>query len=73
MRVSVISEISDAYMYYNPNITSKYKHACHVSPLRHVGARLGSRGSATWPCVPRRTHVGPTQKYTPFFLFFLMF
>ena len=70
MRVSVISEISDAYMYYNRNITSKYKYACHLSPPHHASARVGPRGSATWPCVPRRTHVGPARKYTPFFLFF---
>ena len=44
----------------------------HVSPPRHVGARVGLRGSATWSCVPRRTHVGPAQKSTPFFIFFLI-
>ena len=37
---------------------------CHASapPPRHTGARVGSRSSATWPCVPRRTPAGPAQK-----------
>ena len=59
MRVSLIFHLQNAYMYYNPNITSKYKYACHVSPPPHGGIRVGLHGSATWPCVPRRTHVGP--------------
>ena len=59
-------------MYYNPYNYDKYKYA-HVSPPRHVGARLGPRGAATWPRVPRRIHVDPAGKYTPFFLFFKLF
>ena len=41
-----------------------------MSPPRHADARMGPRGAATWPWVPRRIHVGPVQKYTPFFAFF---
>ena len=49
----------DAYMYYNPILrVNKYT---HVSYPRHVGACVGPRGSATWPCVPRRIHVAPTR------------
>ena len=53
------------YIKYN------YKYV-HTSP-RRVGARVGPRGSATWPCVPRRTHVGPARKLTPFLLFVQLF
>ena len=30
--------------------------------------RMGPRGAATWPCVPRCIHVGPARKYPPFCL-----
>ena len=59
-------------MYYNPYTCDKYKYA-HVSPLRHVGARVGPRGFATWPWVPRRIHVGPAKKLIPFLLLFYCF
>ena len=29
---------------------------------RHVGPR----GAVTWPCVPRRIHMGPARKYPLF-------
>ena len=58
MRVSVI-RISDAYMYYNPILRVNIN--MHTSHPRHVGARVGPCGSATWPCVPRRIHVGPAR------------
>ena len=60
----------DAYMYYNPNIMSKYKYV-YVSHPRHASARVGSRGSAMWPCVPRRIHVSHT-KINPLFILFLI-
>ena len=44
----------------------------HMSPPRHAGARVGPRGSATWPCVPRRTHVGPVRKSSLFLSIFLI-
>ena len=37
------------------NINMRTSHLCHVGP------RVGSRGSATWPCVPRRIHMGPVR------------
>ena len=49
----------DAYMYYNPILrVNKY---VHVSHPRHASARVGPRGSAMWPCVPRCIHVGPAR------------
>ena len=47
-------------MYYNPYTYDKYKYA-HVSPMRHVGARVGLRGATMWPYVPRRIHVAPRE------------
>ena len=37
-----------------------------MSPLRHAGARVGPRGSITWPCMPGRIHTSPAQKINPF-------
>ena len=58
-------------MYDNPPIvTINYKYVCVTSPHRR---RVGPRGAATWPGVPRRIHVGPAQKINTFFLFFNLF
>ena len=35
-------------MYYNPIFTININNA-HVSPMHHVGVRVGPRGAATWP------------------------
>ena len=43
---------------------------CATQPECHVGTCAGPRGRATWPCVPRRIHVGPRDKY-PLFTFIL--
>ena len=40
------------------NIICKF---AHVSHPRHIGARVGPRGSTTWPCMPHRIHAGPAQ------------
>ena len=42
-----------------------------MSSLCHAGTRVGLCGSATWPCVPRRIHVGPRKSY-PLFCPFLI-
>ena len=57
MRVNNLLPIIGRLLYIiNLYITIKYN-STHVSPPRHTGARVGPRGSPTWPCVPRRTHV----------------
>ena len=43
----------------------------HVSRQRHAGRLVRSRGSATWPCVPRRIHVGPLANNLIFVIFLL--
>ena len=43
----------------------------HMSHLCHAGTRVGPRGSATWPCVPRRIHVSSRDKCTLFALFLI--
>ena len=43
-------------MYYNETIYVNINTA-YVSPSCHAGARVGLRGFATWPGVPRRIHV----------------
>ena len=35
--------------------------------------RVGPRGSATWPCVPRCIHVVPCGNKTTFCLYFIYF
>ena len=44
----------------------------HVSHPRHAGKRARPRGRATWPCVPRRIHVGPRVKYPLFGLYLII-
>ena len=44
-------------MYYNPILRVNIN--MHTLPLRHAGARVGPRGSTTWPWVPRRIRAGP--------------
>ena len=45
---------------YNKNIY------VYKLPQCHAGTRAGLRGSATWPWVSRRIHVGPHDKCTLF-------
>ena len=61
-------------MYYNPYIYIYIyiyiNNAYVTSPHRH---RMGPPRAATWPCVPRRIHVGPARKIPPFLDFFNKF
>ena len=52
-------------MYNNPYTYDKYKYV--TSALRR--RRVGLRGAATWPSVPRRIHVAP-REWTPLFAYF---
>ena len=46
---------------------------CHITPRRRDAATcVGLRDAATWPCVPRRIHVGPAQKYPIFCLILII-
>ena len=40
----------------------------HIAPRRRCA---GSRGAATWPCMPRRIQVGPALNKKQFFIFIL--
>ena len=43
-----------------------------VHVIHATQAHVRPRGRATWPCVPRRVHVGPRAK-TPFLFIIIIF
>ena len=42
-----------------------------TSPQCHACTRMGTRGAAMSPCMPRRIHVG-SREYYPLFVFILI-
>ena len=60
-------------MYYNHNIATKYKYACHVSHPHLAGAHVGPRGSATWPSATSHLRGSRTKIYPHFNLFLIVF
>ena len=45
----------------------------YVSLQCHAGTRARPRGRATWPCMPRRIHVGSRDKCTHFCIYLYYF
>ena len=43
------SDNRKTYIYYKTYMLRLNINSTHVSPPRHTGARVGPRGSATWP------------------------